>query len=156
MKYYISEYWAMVNSTDANLREEGKTKWDESAKKYGPYFESIKNMLPKNFIEEFNKNNWFHDFQFNSMHVFNLGEQITNVELYISHNSISYKIILSGVKGVSFNIPTTQSWLFGKLTWGYTEFELNDDKIWIIRILCDIECEIEVLFETINILDLSK
>lgn len=67
MKYYLGEYWAMMNSGDSKTREEGMNKWDETAKKYGPYFQSIKDKLPQNFVKEFDKNGWFHDFTFDSI-----------------------------------------------------------------------------------------
>jgi len=54
----------MMNSRDIETREEGVIKWDETAKEYGPDFQSIKDKLPKKFIKEFDKNSWFHDFTF--------------------------------------------------------------------------------------------
>lgn len=97
------------------------------------------------------KNSWFHDFTFESINVSNIEKGTSTIEFIITHDSISYKITISGVTGLMFNITSTQYWLCGKLTWGYSEFELNDDGRWIIRILCDIECEVEILFKKIGI-----
>jgi hypothetical protein len=150
MKYYIGEYWAMMNSNDPKIREEGETKWNKTVKEYGPYFETIKGKLPKTFIKLFNKNSWFHDFVFNSINLTNTGKYVSTVEFQISHDD-AYKITFTGVKGIMINIPTTRNWLCGILTWGYTEFELNNDSSWVIRILCDFDCEIEILFKKISI-----
>ena len=136
MKYYMGEYWAMMNSDDPKTREEEELKWVETAKKYGPYFESIKNKLPKKFMKEFDENSWFHDFMFKSINIANTGNRTATVEFIIAHNQIAYKIVLLGVTSFMLNVPNTmQSWSFGKLTWGYAEFELNDDKTWTISIL---------------------
>lgn len=152
MKYYVGEYWAMMNSDDPNIREEGEIKWVETAKKYGPYFEFIKDKLPKKFLKEFNKNEWFHDFRFESINIVNTGKRTSTVEFVITHDQIAYRITLLGVTGFMFNVPNAmQCWSFGKLTWGYTEFELNDDGTWSISILCDIDCEVNVRFNKIGI-----
>ena len=144
----------MANSNNPKVREEGIIKWNEAAKKYGPYYETIKNKLPKKFLIEFEKNSEFHDFTFDNINIANSGKNISTVEWVINHEDVSYKITLSGARGFTIDVPNSQWWLFGKLSWGYTEFELNDDGTWIIRILCDIECEIEVLFKRISILKL--
>lgn len=51
----MGEYWAMMNSGDLKKVEEGKIKFIETAEKYGPYFQSIKDKLPKKFMKEFEK-----------------------------------------------------------------------------------------------------
>ena len=151
MKYYIGEYWAMMNTSDIKTREEGVKKWDETAKEYGDYFQSIRDKLPKKFTREFDNNCWFHDFTFDSINVSKIEKRTSTIELIITHDTNSFKITLSGVTSFTFNIPSTRCWLCGKLTWGYNEFELSDDGMWIIRILCDIESELEILFKRISI-----
>ena len=152
MKYYIGEYWAMMNSSNSDTREEGKIKWDETAKEYGPYFRLIRDKLPKKFMKEFDRNSWFHDFMFDSINIANTGNKTATVEFVIAHAPITYKIVFSGVTGFTLNVPNTlQCWSFGKLTWGYVEFELHDDKTWTISILCDIDCEVEIHFSKIGI-----
>jgi len=151
MKYYIGEYWYMTNSNDAETREFGEKKWNETAKKYGSYFESIKDRLPKKFYKEFDKNKWFHDFHFVNLNITNIGKCKTDVVFTINMDEISYNITFLGTKELIVNIPQTQNWLMGKLTWGYTEFELNDDKSWTIRILCDLDNEINIRFKNIKI-----
>jgi hypothetical protein len=151
MKYYIGEYWRMMNSSDSTIREEGKKRWDEATKQYGPYFELIKRKLPKRFLAQFLEANWFHDFGFESIRITNQGRQIATVEFILTHGDISYKLVMFGVTGFRIDVPNTKSWLFGKMIWGYVEFELLDEKTWIIRILCDMDCEIEVMFRRIQV-----
>ena len=140
-----------MNSDEPDIREKGKAAWIETAQKYGPYFEEIKKKLPKNFMKTFEKSSWFHDFVFSSINLTNMGKYMSIVEFQISHVEESYKITFSGVNKIAINIPTTQNWLCGNLTWGYTEFELNDDNSWSIRVLCDLDCEISLNFRRIAI-----
>ena len=151
MKYYIGKYWAMANSTDHQEQALGKMKWTETAKEYGSYYESIKNMLPQVFLKEFESKNWFHDFCFESISIIDFNKYVSTVVFGISLDDDSYVITFLGVEKIIFNIPNTHSWLCGKLTWGYTEFELIHNDTWIIRILCDIECELEIVFKHICI-----
>ena len=142
----------MANSGDPKTREEGEAKWGEAAKKYGPYFESIKNKLPKKFMKEYDENSWFHDFAFESINILNTGKRTATIEFVIDHDQISYRIVFLGSTGFMITVPNTvQCWSFGKLTWGYAEFELNDDGTWVISILCDIDCEIQIRFKKICI-----
>jgi hypothetical protein len=140
-----------MNADDPYVQDKGDAVWVEMAKKYSAYFDTIKNKLPKGFMKIFDKNDWFHDFELNNINLLNTGKYSSVVEFQISHNDVVYKITFTGVKGFSVNIPTTQNWLCGMLTWGYTEFELNDDNSWIVRILCDFDCEIEILFKRITV-----
>ena len=156
MKYYIGKYWAMANSADAATREKGSKKWLSSTKKYGPYFEIIKDKLPKKFIQEFNKNHWFHDFVFDDISIINAGWQKQNIQLSISNDDNAYKILLAKVIGFAINVPTTKYRSSGNMSWGYSEFELLDDNTWVLRILCDIFCEMEFNFNKISITKITK
>lgn len=147
----MSKYWEMMNSDNPDTREKGDNIWIENVNRYMSYFETIKDNLPKNFYRVFNKNDWFHDFSIENIMLGNIKNYSSIIEILISYKSCTYKLIFKGVQAYSVNIPTTQNWLCGKLTWGYTEFEMNDDKSWVIRILCDLNCEIEILFKNISI-----
>ena len=151
MKYYLSEYWIMMNSNNPAIREEGKIKWIETAKKYGPYFETIRDKLPKGFVKEFDKNSWFHDFSIENITITSSRNNTAVIELIISHGEIVYNIVFSGIKGLEINIPSTLGLMGGMLTWGYSEFELNDNNTWTIRVLCDLECEVEIIFQHLSI-----
>lgn len=151
MKYYLSEYWEMMNSDDPNIQNEGDIAWVENANQYLTYFETIKSRLPKGFFKIFDKNEWFHDFKVENISITNTGKYSSSVELKIRKNSIKYKLLFTGVKNLLINIPTTKNWLYGILTWGYTEFELYNDNLWEIRILCDFDCEIQINYKHVSI-----
>ena len=151
MKYYLGEYWKMMNSDSPDIREEGEAKWTENAKKYGPYFETIREKLPKRFMYEFEKNCWFHDFAIDNINISSAGGKNTITELCISHGESAYKITFTGVRELLLNLPNTRNLMRGKLTWGYSEFEFIDEATWILRILCDLCCEFEIMFKRISI-----
>jgi hypothetical protein len=151
MKYYIGEYWAMANSTDPQERARGKTKWTETAKKYGDYFKSVKSMLPKGFLKIFETNNRFHDFRFDSISILDFKKCVSTVLLSISLDDATYEIRFFGVEKMYADIKASNWWLCGELTWSYSEFELNEEGKWILRILCDVESELEIIFKRISI-----
>ena len=151
MKYYIGKYWEMANSTDSDIRQDGIAKWNEAAKKYGPYFQSIRENLPVDFLAEFDRQGWFHDFLITNISIKNIGWQHNDIELHIELDEWAYRILLVDVKGFNFAVADNKSWVFGKLCWGYSEFELIDNDIWIIRILCDFYDELEISFKEIKI-----
>ena len=82
----------MMNSENPETRDEGEARWIERAKKYGPYFETIRDKLPKRFLNEFDKNCWFHDFTIDNLNVTSSGDRTTVIEMIISHGEIVYKI----------------------------------------------------------------
>ena len=151
MKYYLNEYWEMVDLSDPIAIEEARTKWIKTAEKYKPYFDTIKDKLPKGFMKEFSKNSWFHDFNIDNINITSTYNGTTSIILNISHKECAYKLTFLGVERSFINIPNTKGFMYGKLTWGYPEFELNDDNTWIIRVLCDQKCEFEIHFKRISI-----
>ncbi len=159
MKYYIGEYWEMANSLDPEIRKMGIQKWEETAKKYD--WNAVKDKLPKGFLKEFNKNNWFHDYLFESVSINNLGKNKCSIELYISYyvkdsQYSDYLIILKDICSTSIKVPNIDNWAFGKMAWGYTEFELLDTGLWCMRILCDFDSELEFVFKKISIKKLKS
>ena len=140
----------MMQSSVEKERIEGRRKFIKSAKKYGIYFDKIKDRLPKDFKEKFDNHKWFHDFKIVSIQIVNETEE-TDVIILIHQEDIILNIKLSSVCKISIDIPNKNYWLPGRMTWGYTEFELLDNDIWSIRILCDINCELEFHFRKIDI-----
>ena len=140
----------MMNSDNPETREEGKEKWIESVSKYGPIFKTIRDKLPKRFMTEFEKSSWFHDFTIDNINISSNENKTTVLDIDISHEESAYRLKFSGINGLVINIPGTKNLFGGKLTWGYTEFEQNND-IWTIRILCDLHCELEIIFKKVGI-----
>ena len=150
MKYYLSEYWMMMNSDNPETREEGKEKWIESVSKYGPYFKTVRDKLPKRFMKEFDKNSQFHDFSIDNINISSNENNTITIDLNISYEESVYKLKLFDIKGLLINMPSTKNLFASKLTWGYTEFELNNNT-WTMRVLCDLQCELGFIFKKIGI-----
>lgn len=138
-----------MQSSNEKEREKGKSQFRKNAKKYGPYFEKIKGNLPSEFLSAFDENKWFHDFYISSIQIHNHASKST-VHIDICHDDKKYKIILNEVIKMSVDVPNKSYWMPAGMTWGYTEFNLLDDK-WMINILCDINCELEFCFKSIEI-----
>ena len=151
MKYYKSEFWKDINSANSDIRKKAESDWNEAMKQYGSYFDTIKDKLPKKFIKEYYKHGGFHDYVFTDISISKIEKYFSAVDISINNDEKFWHIKLSGVSSILLDIPTSRNWLCGNLTWGYTEFELIESGIWVIRILCDIDCKIKVCFKKISI-----
>lgn len=149
MKYYKKEFWSLMHSSNEREREEAKSQFRNNSKKYGPYFEMIKDRLPIEFLSVFNENKWFHDFNILSIQIYNNSSK-SMIDIEIGHNDKHYKLLLDEVTKISIDVPNKNYWMPAGMTWGYTEFELFDDE-WKINVLCDINCELEFCFKSIEI-----
>lgn len=143
----------MMQSSNKEEREEGEKSFTENDKKYGLYFDSIKKKLPSKFIKQFYEKEWFHDYKITNLQISN--EKKVTARIDIEKSEDKFSIVLSDVQTLLFDIPNKTNWMLGKLTWGYTEFELKDNKYWIVRILCDFNCELEVHFKSISCVPLE-
>lgn len=155
MKYFHGKLWTDMNIGNRELAREAELQWDILANEYSEYFKIIKDKLPKGFLRTYLKTHGFHDYVFDNINLSNTEKKKSVIEFIVSHGDEKYKIILMGVEKFSINVSSTENWIFGKLAWGYDEFELIGDNLWVIRILCDFDCEMEVLFKRIAISNLQ-
>ncbi|TCK93208.1 hypothetical protein EDC19_1399 [Natranaerovirga hydrolytica] len=154
MKYYRKELWQLMHSSDEKKREKAKIEFRESAKKYGPYFEEIKDELPADFLKVFNENKWFHDFTISNIQILN-DERKSTIYIDILNGDKEYRLRLDEVIKMSVDVPNKAFWLPSGMRWGYTEFELLNGG-WRINILCDINCELEFVFTNIEVQDIAQ
>ena len=61
MKYFTSDLWSKINSTEEHEREIADKQWQENGELYAEYFAGIKEKLPVNFLKIYNKCYGFHD-----------------------------------------------------------------------------------------------
>ena len=156
MKYYISEYWSMMNSSDESVRKEGHEKWDKSVAEYTEHYKEIRKKLPKGFIKIYDKYN-FHDFEIIDINVHNdlsrkLNASLLIYDYYKDYGSNNYfEIIYYDVKQCNYRVVNASQ----KLGWGYDEFEIKEG-LWIHRILCNSGTELEIVFSRIGVRKVTK
>lgn len=156
MKYYLGEYWTMMNSKDKEIRETGIKRWQESTKVYAEYFNSIKNKLPKGFLKTYDKIN-FHDFQLSEINIKGQFDKDMEISLLLYDyyedygKDVYYQIIYSKVSKYMCDIYSEYG-----LGWGYDEFELHENGIWEHRIICSNGAELEIAFKRIKVKKISR
>ncbi|MCL2633804.1 MAG: DUF4085 domain-containing protein [Oscillospiraceae bacterium] len=146
MKYYLSEYWAMMQSRET--RDEALNKWYAASEEYYKYFDTIKDKLPKNFINLYNKNDGFHDSIIKKISIENMRLKSCEVKFTLRINEVDYILAYKNVIGFEVDIPPEENGLFG---WGYDELELLDNGYFEHRILCDINSEFKITFKKLSI-----
>ena len=62
MKYFTSDLWIKLNSSDEKERISAEKLWDENNKIYNDYFTQSEKLLPKRFIQLYIKHYGFHDY----------------------------------------------------------------------------------------------
>lgn len=148
MKYMKKEYWNMINSENEETRIIGEKKWDEGAAQYSSYFNTIQGELPKRFLTLYKKYHGFHDVGILSINIENIGHSKSEIEIKLENGYIiSYK----GVVGYTINVPKDKDWISDIMWWGYSEFELLDNKLWENRLLFDLDSTMEIVFKKIMV-----
>ena len=149
MKYFKKELWKYNN-------EENEIIWSNNAEKYAKYFESIKKYLPKRFLKVYLNEEGFHDYVINSINidtsVKDRKNNLSRMRVELKSGQRDFTVELSGVSAFKIDISDKSYCICGKLSWGYAEFERIDAKKMKLSIICDIENELEFIFEKIRIL----
>ncbi len=151
MKYFKQEYINMINSPDAQIRDEGHKLWNNSLHLYTNYFNSIKKKLPFNFIKLYNKFDGFHDSSVGSIQIYTTRRYSCNLSISIKLYPDSYTLSYINVESYSICIPQSKNWTDGVMHWNYAEFEKISDKLWSHEILCEDNCKIKIIFHKISI-----
>lgn len=153
MKYFTSELWAGMQ--DSCIQDETERRWDKNAELYASYFSSIRERLPKGFLKIFDRECGFHDFTIEKINLsFVTRKTMPNavcVTILITNGENRYQIIIKNVDISNINIIDKSYCIRGRLSWGYTEFELLENKKIELRILCDIYNELTFVFDKISI-----
>jgi hypothetical protein len=155
MKFFVGRYWEMINSSQQTERESGDRLWSENVNRYLAYYDSVKHLLPKSFLDVYTDNANFHDFYISAVKTYSRTKGMFGAVIDISGSDKSYQVFFSGVTLFRTNIVSTDWMICGKLSWGYSELELLNDGLWRIGILCDVNCEIEIQFRRVAIKDFN-
>jgi hypothetical protein len=151
MKYFTKE---LLNYDYANKKEryEHDVKWGEAVNSYYRYFDKfIRDKLSKNFISLYFKSDGFHDSLITGINIENTGKCKCNIKIVLEINSKSYALIYKNVSYYNFHVPKLDNWIFGIMSWSYDELELLQDGQLNQKILCDENCEFDIVCKKIYI-----
>lgn len=126
MKYFTDELWSKFNSigeiSDAEYKE-ALRQWNKNGQLYMEQFKKVRNYLPVDFLDIYDRENGFHDYRlvtFNIKHE-NYGVKPTIIiKICISNNENIWEITYKNIS--SFNVDCkVLSELRGLDDWGYDE-----------------------------------
>ena len=144
MKYFTSTLWEEMQHSES--RDRAEKEWDENVELYKTYFTDIKRSLPKSFLKIFDKECGFHDFSIKEINTTSCTRKtvsdIVNVTIIVSNGKNQYDIMLKNVEILNINIINKLHCICGRISWGYSEFELLENQKIELRIICDVHNEI--------------
>ena len=157
MKYYKSELWKEMQSNSNN--EKNKKLWETKSKEYNEYFKVIKKQLPKYFINIYEKEHCFHDFYITGFRVEEVLQKTSSnfhvVYIEITDGNNSYMLKLNHVEKIKMNLADKCYFIMGRMSWGYSEFEILSDRMVKLSVLCDILNEFEVVFKSLKLIKID-
>lgn len=154
MKYFTSDLWIKINSSNSNERDLAEEQWDKNDSIYAAYFSEIKNKIPVIFLNTYLDCQGFHDYIIKDIHISNHKKQKgspISLTINVGNTKKSFSIIYQGVERYNIFIPGTSNWMNSNMCWGYTEFELLNDGLFKQNTLCDMDSEIEIVFKNIEV-----
>ena len=141
----------MINSTEDEIRQIGDEKWNEALKNYSNYFRSIQHYLSSRFINLYNKFEGFHDAPIMNITIKNIGNSKCIIEITLQLGYDFYILSYIKVNAYAFQVPQDRYWFGGLMHWGYGELEILDNGYWSHTILCEGNCEFNIICKKITV-----
>jgi hypothetical protein len=136
MKYFTDELWSKINRTERGDKIQADIEWKRNLDAYYQVFESIKGRIPKKFLQVYDSNDDFHDFDFVTFKVFQPKRWAVDpikVQIIIASGEAAWIITYKHVSKITFDFTSQQDEYakkWGIDTWGYDEFlPVNEDYI---------------------------
>ena len=148
MKYFLKELWLDMQQSDPEVRNKANLIWEQNSKNYQEFFKTICHRIPKRFRTAYLQHHGFHDYEIKGISFSGIGQKSV-CTLNLFSGTHSFFLRLYGIHRVHIDIPSFEGTILGRLSWGYAEFELTEDDIIQLSILCDLECELTFAFEKI-------
>lgn len=155
MKYFTKELWMGVNSCDENIRKKAEQDWIKHSTAYHLQFDTVSKNLPGKFVKGFVSRNGLHDYTILEIALVNKS-QVPSCQLKLSNGNETISMKMKGIKAFQTGIDSFDNCIQGKLTWGYSEFEMISSKTMRLSILCDVTNEMMFEFEKITLKRLHK
>lgn len=150
MRYFTKDLWAKINDCDEAIRAHAEKAWNEISITYQQEFAETMKHLSRTFVNNYLSRNGLHDYAI-------LGIAITkrnrtySCEIQLTDGVETVLIIMKGVKALKIDIDSFLHCVQGKLSWGYSEFELTPDNNVKLAVLCDMQNEMQFEFASIRI-----
>lgn len=156
MKYFTYDLWMAFSDEDRELAEKAEIEWIKRGNDYSKEFAKTKEYLPKYFLNIYNKNGHFHDFDLISLYFYHCKKK-NYAEIIISDSINKYKILYSNITELKTNFSN-----FKELnetigdTIGYDEFLIDKDNILTHEILFASGSIIKIWFKRLSIKKLKE
>lgn len=155
MQYFTKELWMRINSQNEDVRLKAEKDWESRSIEYQQQFELAKQHLPSKFIKDFMSRNGLHDYSIVEI-VLTKQPRTSACELKLSIEEETVIIKLAEIHSLQIDIESLNYCINGKLSWGYSEFEITPCNTIKLSVLCDINNEIAIEFEKISLKSLKQ
>ena len=129
--------------------------WLINSELYKSYFNTIRDKLPPKFIKIYDEENGFHDCIIKEITIKSIERKTKrdtiNFLIVLSNGTVNYFIEFKNAEIIKMNVSSNIYCICGRISWGYSEFEILDNKKIKLSILCDVINEIELIFDNIVI-----
>ena len=151
MRYFTKELWSRINSQDKSIRLNAEKEWTSNSLAYQQKFAEIRKHLPPTFIKSYLSRNGLHDYIILGMTI-TKRERAYSCEVQLTNDEETVLIVISGIKALQVSIESFLCCLQGRISWGYSEFEITPNHTIKLAVLCDVQNEMLFEFEKIKLI----
>ncbi|MHB1483565.1 MAG: hypothetical protein ACYCYI_02785 [Saccharofermentanales bacterium] len=146
MKYFTFKLWKQINDMNLIIRENANKEWVENIEKYSNKYKKVKLLLPSEFIEVYENEFGFHDWEIEKIQI--LPDINSTIQMILQNNGKMATIYYKNVKSFKIDIvPHIE-----KEKWGYDEFSLINDDFVKHEILFLSGSIVSFIFKEINVI----
>ena len=151
MRYFTKELLSKINDNDENIRAQAEKEWATNSLTHQQQFMEARKYLPRGFVKSYLSRNGLHDYTVLGM-LITKREQTYCCDLQLSNGKETVLIEMVGIKALLVDIDSFHCCVQGKLTWGYSEFEITPGNNVKLSVLCDEQNEMQFEFEKIRLI----
>lgn len=151
MRYFTKELLLKINDCDKNVRIKAEEEWHTNSMAYQKQFEKTKETLSRRFVKDYLQRKGLHDYLIKDI-VITKRHRTYLCEISLSNSIEDVLLTIVGLKAVHIDIASFLHCIQGKITWGYSEFEITPENNITLAVLCDEQNEMRFEFETIKLI----
>lgn len=150
MRYFTKELWLKINDNNETIRIQAENEWKVNGLSYQQQLEEIKEHLPRKFIKDYFSRNGLHDYSILGMSMTKRNQEYS-CDLQLTNGTETVLVSMCGLKALQIDVDSFQYCMQGKLTWGYSEFEIIHNNSIQLSVLCDMQNEMRFRFKSIKL-----